>query len=61
MGVIILFFFVPVTFDYIFHSASPMIEMIIMGILLAAGFFISLFVWSEQAYLKAANAAPKKS
>ncbi len=25
-------------------------EMIIMGILLAAFFFISLFVWSEQAY-----------
>lgn len=50
MGVILLLFFVPFIFDSVFRSVSPMVEMVTMWVLLAAFFFISLFVWSEQAY-----------
>ena len=50
IGVVVLLFFVPFIFDYIFEHLSDTSEMIVMGILLAAFFFISLFVWSEQAY-----------
>lgn len=50
MAVVVLLFFVPFVFDYIFEHLSDTAEMIVMGVLLAAFFFISLFVWSEQAY-----------
>ena len=46
MAVIALIFFVP----YIFISLTPMQEMALMGLLMSAFFFISLFIWSEQAY-----------
>lgn len=46
MGVIALIFFVP----YVFISLSEMQEVALMGLLMATFFFISLFVWSEQAY-----------
>jgi hypothetical protein len=48
--VVVLLFFVPVIFDYVFEHISDMAEMAVMGLLLGAFFFISLFVWSEQAY-----------
>jgi hypothetical protein len=50
MFVVVLLFFVPFIFEYIFEYLSDMQEMIVMGVLMAAFFFISLFVWSEQAY-----------
>lgn len=50
MFVIVLLFFVPIIFEFLFEHVSPTIEIMIMGILLAGFFFISLFVWSEQAY-----------
>lgn len=50
MAVVALIFFMPFIFDYIFEYVSDALEIAIMGILLSAFFFISLFVWSEQAY-----------
>jgi cobalamin synthase len=41
-----LLFFVP----SLFEALPEMVLMAVMGTLLAAFFFISLFVWSEQAY-----------
>ncbi len=46
MGVIALIFFVP----YIFVTLTDIEEMALMWLLMWAFFFISLFVWSEQAY-----------
>lgn len=50
MLIVALLFFAPVVFEYIFDYLSDSVEIAIMGILLSLFFFISLFVWSEQAY-----------
>jgi len=50
MLVVAMLFFVPVIFTYVFSHTSDMLQMVIMWLLLAIFFFISLFVWSEQAY-----------
>jgi hypothetical protein len=47
---IALLFFVPIIFWYIFEQESHVIEIIVMSIILSGFFFVSLFIWSEQAY-----------
>ena len=50
MAIIALLFFMPFLFDIMLDHISDMMQTMIMGVLLAAFFFVSLFVWSEQAY-----------
>ena len=44
--VVVIIFFVP----YVFITLTDIEEMALMGLLMGIFFFISLFVWSEQAY-----------
>ena len=50
MAIIALLFFMPFLFDIMLDHISDMMQTMVMGVLLAAFFFVSLFVWSEQAY-----------
>lgn len=50
IGVLALLFFLPIVSHYVFDSIPQSVMFIVMATLLAAFFFISLFVWSEQAY-----------
>jgi nicotinamide riboside transporter PnuC len=45
MIIIVLMFFVPYTMDLSMYT-----QMMVMGLLMAGFFFISLYIWSEQPY-----------